>query len=219
MNCDALMESFSFLDDGLIERSERRRAPAAWYKWAGMAACFAVLAGVFFASGVTETKTPAQLGTHRAPETVLREWRVNAPAVPYPNGGEGVSRAFPPMIEDWDTGAGACYAAPKNGSVSFSVPLRGALEANGDGALYHLVIDLFRDEVLLPPDGPEAASERERLAGLGCTVAYKVYTDGAEERAYFTLRADGEQLREFAADGRYGYMMFLFGERVHPEEG
>lgn len=119
-----------------------------------------------------------------------------------------------PMIESYKTDADACYVAPKNGEVNRSLPLRSAMEEYGESVRYRVVVDLFRDEQPLAADSAEAERERERLAALGYTVAYEqVFDHGQPEAAYFTLHATRDELNALPA-GAYGYMLFLYGERV-----
>lgn len=144
------------------------------------------------------------------------------PSEPVGNGvflgpGEGPQGATPPLISYYDVGGSvsdACYAVPENGTVGFSIPLRAAMEDCGSRAWYRVYVDLFADGARLAPDSPEAAAERERLASLGYIVAYETYFDGERERHYFTLHTDYEQLTDFPAVAGYGYMLFLYDERV-----
>ena len=129
--------------------------------------------------------------------------------------GETVTVCPPlPMISGYGDGSEACYKAPENGEVGWSVPLRGAVEEYGDGANYRVFVDLFKDGQPVPQDSDEAERERERLASLGYTVATETVreTDGAEF-TYFTLHVFREKL-EALDPGDYGYMLFLYNERV-----
>lgn len=129
--------------------------------------------------------------------------------------GEEVTVCPPlPMISGYGDGSEACYKAPENGEVGWSIPLRGAVEEYGDGANYRVFVDLFKDGQPVPQNSDEAEAERERLASLGYTVATETVreTDGAEF-TYFTLHVFKEKL-EALDPGDYGYMLFLYNERV-----
>jgi len=129
--------------------------------------------------------------------------------------GEEVTVCPPlPMISGYGDGSEACYKAPENGEVGWSIPLRGAVEEYGDGVLYRVFVDLLKDGQTVPQDSDEAERERERLASLGYTVATETVreTDGAEF-TYFTLHVFKEKL-EALDPGDYGYMLFLYNERV-----
>ncbi len=230
MNEERLLGSFSFLDEELIERSERRTARAVHYKWATAAACLVLLAGAVFAlRGLWLPPRPEKVQAEpcaaaETPARVQEEPDKPEPAEPEPDApvSNGAALMLPdnsgevrvmPMIEAFETDGDACYAAPQNGEAGFSVPLRAAMAAYGESAAYRVWVDLFRDGELLAPDSPEAEAERERLAALGYIVAYEVYDDGQTEHPRFTLHAKLDQLQSFPAGG-YGYMLFLYGERV-----
>lgn len=218
MNRMLLLDSFSHLDETLLERSETAKPRAAWKTWTGLAACLALIAALTVppllareapasagvASGTTE------LAPEPAPDVAPGS---NAAMVPYPGEPATLLPALP-MIASWPTDYEACYAAPKNGEAFFSLPLQEATDEYGDGARYRVIVDLFRDEQPLPADGEASAAERERLAALGYGVAYETITgEGERTRSYFTLHATYGQLADFPANGEYGYMLFLYGER------
>ncbi len=153
----------------------------------------------------TDTKTPeAEEGAETVMGPVLREgeeapWVANPPI---------------PMIAGYGDGSEACYKAPDNGEVCRSVPLRGAVEEYGDRAKYRVFVDLFRDGQPVPQDSEEAQQERERLASLGYIVATEtVFENGERVGTFFTLHATREEL-EALDPGGYGYMLFLYHERV-----
>lgn len=155
----------------------------------------------------TETEEPQESETE--PGTVI-----GGVFLPRPEG-ETVTVCPPlPMISGYGDGSEACYKMPENGEVGWSIPLRGAVEEYGDGANYRVFVDLFKDGQPVPQDSDEAEAERERLAGLGYTVATETVreTDGAEF-TYFTLHVFREKL-EALDPGDYGYMLFLYDERV-----
>lgn len=120
---------------------------------------------------------------------------------------------------DLEIDSEACYVPPENGTSNFSMPLREALEQNGDGVLYRVKVDLFRDEQPIAPDSAEAEEELGRIAQLGYTVAVETLYPGDEQQEpirYNTLHATREQLQRIAVDSQYGYMVFLYdGKSVY----
>lgn len=223
MTNELLFDAFSHLDDDLLERSETR---AARRSWLGVAACFVLLAAALIVPRYRTAAPPA------LSEPTEREWdAAYAPkqgetdetdaapdaAVmgPAQTVGEPIPTVEPtPMIESYPLNMEACYAAPQNGEVGRSVPLRAAMDEYGGAARYRVIVEIFRDGQPLPADGEESAAERERLAGSGYTVAYETLSAPNERtRCYFTLHATHDQLEAFPADAGYGYMLFLYGER------
>lgn len=200
MNRMLLLDSFSHLDENLLERSETAASRTVWKTWAGLAACLALIAALTVPPLLArEAPAPAGVASGTT-ELALEPAPLPPPALP--------------MIASWPTDYEACYAAPKNGEAFFSLPLQEATDEYGDGARYLVIVDLFRDEQPLPADGEASAAERERLASLGYGVAYETITgEGERTRSYFTLHATYGQLADFPANGEYGYMLFLYGER------
>ena len=144
---------------------------------------------------------------------------IGTPAILCLDDGEGNSgtAATPviPMVESYETGVDACYAAPKNGEVNLSVPLREAMNEYGDNARYRVVVDRFQNEQPLDPAGDEIEAEMDRLAAVGIVNAYeRFYDHDVLERAYFTIHASRYELEHFPPSDDYGYMLFLYGERV-----
>ncbi|MGN1002349.1 MAG: hypothetical protein ACI4PC_06215 [Oscillospiraceae bacterium] len=120
------------------------------------------------------------------------------------------------MISSYgEADAAACYAVPENGSVCCSLPLAGAMEEYGSEVLYQVVVDVFQDGQPLDAGGAAVKAEADRLADLGyTTVSETFYSGGVAESFTFSLHATLEQLTGFAANGAYGYMLFLYDERV-----
>ena len=118
------------------------------------------------------------------------------------------------LISGYGGGESACYAAPKNGQVGFSMPLRGAMEEYGADRCYRVYVDVFQNGEQQPQDGAWVQGERERLFGLGYIVAYETYFDGEQNHYAFTLHATYDQLVNFPALADYGYFLFLYDERV-----
>lgn len=119
------------------------------------------------------------------------------------------------MISSYGSGeASACYKSPDNGSVIYSVPLKGAMEEYGGSVLYRVSVDVFSDNEQLKPNSETVKDERDRLAELGYTVSFEEYYDGAASHYYFTLHATCEQLENFPASDSLGYMLWLYDERA-----
>lgn len=243
MNKELLFDSFSYLDENLIARSEAAKARISWHRWAGIAACLALVAMLAVPAirsqlpragqaaqpdpDAAECNDPITIPAN-TPDPSESNGPVNLPEytpdVPPSNSGSylpadglqgDVAPAAPKaMISAYDAGdVSACYATPRNGEVNFSMPLRAAMAAYGDSVRYRVVVDLFRDEDALAPDGADAKSESARLGELGYISAFETYTDAETSQTWFTLHASYTQLADFAA-GEYGYMFFLYGERV-----
>lgn len=119
------------------------------------------------------------------------------------------------MISSYgDTGSAVSYKSPDNGSCLYSIPLRGAMEEYGDTVLYRVVVDVFSDNQMIDANSEAAKYEMERLVELGYTVAFEKYYDGTMNHHYFTLHATQEQLAGFDINNEYGYMLWLYDERV-----
>ena len=108
----------------------------------------------------------------------------------------------------------ASYMIPENGEIGYSEPLKGAMWEYGSDVSYKVVVDLFSDEQPIAADSIEAQKEIERLAEAGYDAGLEV--NG--ESFCFTLTARCDQLQEFDADSEYGYMLFLYDERVSTTE-
>ena len=119
------------------------------------------------------------------------------------------------MISSYgDTGSAVSYKSPDNGSCLYSIPLQGAMEEYKDTVLYRVVVDVFSDNQMIEANSEAAKNEMERLAELEYTVAFEKYYDGTMNHYYFTLHATQEQLAGFDINSEYGYMLWLYDERV-----
>lgn len=119
------------------------------------------------------------------------------------------------MISSYGSGTvSGSYAAPANGEYGFSIPLRSAMEEYGDSVLYRVVIDVFRGKEQLASDSGSVKAEQERLSEKGYTVAVETYYDGSRNHCYFTLHAEYDELKNFAASEDYGYFICLYDERI-----
>lgn len=119
------------------------------------------------------------------------------------------------MISSYGSDAvSGSYAAPENGKIGFSVPLQNAMDEYKDSVLYRVVIDVFSGKEQLASDSSRVKAEEERLSAKGYTVAAETYFDGSKNHCYFTLHAEYDELKNFAASENYGYFMYLYDERV-----
>lgn len=116
------------------------------------------------------------------------------------------------MISSYPEDAVYCYAAPENGEVFCSVPLKHAMEEYGDGVLYRVVVDLFCDGEEIRPESGEAKLAMEGVIELGYTVLWENCDNGGEVRRYYILHATRQQLTEFDAGEEYGYVIRFFDE-------
>ena len=244
MNKELLFDSFSDLDENLLARSETAKTHIPWHRWAALAACFVLVAALAVPAitghlpraeqaappfpDAAEHNEATHLPVNRPEAAELNDptqLPANSPNAMLPNNGINIPAGgaqedvkyveSKQMISHYDIGnMDACYAVPQNGEVNFSMPLREAMKAYGDDVRYRVVVDLFRDESQLPPDGADAKNEGARLAALGYITAFETYTDNGSSQTWFTLHATYDQLADFAVAGEYGYMFFLYGERV-----
>jgi hypothetical protein len=111
-----------------------------------------------------------------------------------------------------------CYAVPKDGSFFLSVPLRAALEDYGPAARYRIAMDLFRNETQLdlrvPEERAALRAEMDRLNEAGMEAALETHGSGESAYAFLSLQLTAEQLQNFNAAEGYGYMLFLYDERL-----
>ncbi len=228
MNKELLFDSFSDLDESLIARSETAKTHIPWHRWTGIAACFVLVAALAvpaITGHLPRAEQTAQPSPDAAEHNEATQLPANSPNAMLPNNGISIPAdgtqedaryaESKQMISYYDIGnMDACYAVPQNGEVNFSMPLRAAMKACGDSVRYRVVVDLFRDESQLPPDGADAKNESARLAALGYITAFETYTDNGSSQTWFTLHAAYDQLADFAVAAEYGYMFFLYGERV-----
>lgn len=124
--------------------------------------------------------------------------------------------AYGDMDDGIEDGIAVCYMAPDNGTYGYSMPLKKAMEEYGDTVKYRVVVEVFSDNQILEADSEAVEKERKRLAQLeDYIVAFEQYkhSDGTKN-SYFTLHAEQEQLINFAANEDYGYMLWLYDERV-----
>ena len=114
----------------------------------------------------------------------------------------------------------ACYAAPKNGEVCCSIPLRNAMDAlkqYGDDILYRVYVDLFEDEQPLEWSDVLIDKFSSEFGAQGPIVAIEtVLQDGEAQRTAFTLHATYDQLQSLRAPEGYGLMLFLYDEIMQP---
>ena len=169
-------------------------------------------------SGLSSKPAPDAQVTELEIETKTPEI-AHPPLTDEPQAAEDNSFGGPDSIvaSGFGDGGAACYKAPENGTVGFSIPLTRAMEEYGGTVLYQVKLDIFENETPLAPDSGEALMEMERLYTLGYDA--KVETVTLEEngerfdRTAISLFATYEQLQNFTAPDNYGYMLFLYYER------
>ncbi len=106
-------------------------------------------------------------------------------------------------------GGSTCYAAPENGDVNLSIPLRDALEAYGDGVQYVIFPDFFLDGHPKPTSSPEVLELIEQLCAEGYSCGHSATTPDI-----ITLNLTASEIRAFTAPDGWGLMFFLLDERV-----
>lgn len=104
--------------------------------------------------------------------------------------------------------------AVDNGNIEVSPSLNAAVSEYGTGAIYRIVIDLYKDGVILDNYSEEAEAVMDRLAAAGYTVAVEEYNDGKVVTRYMTLHATIAQMEMFPVEDEYGYYLKLYGEVV-----
>jgi hypothetical protein len=119
-----------------------------------------------------------------------------------------------PMISAFGASKTVEDLSVDNGGVVFSDGLTGALERYGADAQYRVIVELFSDGVEIDCAGESGKAEMDRFAAEGYTVAFETYYDGYVDHNYFTLHATAEQLENFPASERYGYLVTLYSERL-----
>ena len=254
MNKELLFDSFSHLDESLLERSEATKPCIVWRKWAGAAACLALAAvlglavvranprgsqvrplrpGETWEDAVQGYNPDVTYATPADAEAAEHEWEagympsqgetenwdtppvVGSPAIAMLPNNASAEIPVLPWVESYPMDVDACYAAPKNGEVGYSIPLREAMDEYGDDARYRVVVDRFQNEQPMDPVGDGVEAEMDRLAAVGIVSAYeRVYDHDALEHAYFTIHASRYELEHFPPSDEYGYMLFLYAERV-----
>ncbi|MBQ3920595.1 MAG: hypothetical protein II689_00020 [Firmicutes bacterium] len=125
-------------------------------------------------------------------------------------------------LEDGDTQTDYCYAIPKTGQVVISEYLRMAIEKyekeENTEFTYRVVVDFFRGDKQIFPLSADAETEMQRLYDLGYTVAIEEAQKDDMVFTWFTIHASADQILNFEPDPEYGYMLFLYNERVPGEE-
>lgn len=101
-----------------------------------------------------------------------------------------------------------------NGGCFLSNSLKAALDAYGEEVRYRVVVEIFSEGVQVPVDGKIAAGETERLRAEGYIVAMETLNDGVNTQTLFTLHATAGQLNAFKGLDKYGYGIWLYGEKT-----
>ena len=187
MNKELLFDSFSHLDESLLERSEAAKRYVPWRDILKTAACFAVLIGALAVPFVARRNVPvatpsAQFATSADAEAAEHEWAasytpeanetdnwdtppvVGSPAIAMLPNNASAEIPVLPWVESYPMDVDSCYTVPKNGEVGYSIPLREAMEEYGDNARYRVVVDRFQNEQPMDAVGDEVEAEMDRLA-------------------------------------------------------
>lgn len=143
----------------------------------------------------------------------------HAPNQPF--GSETSDLEYLTWIEDYPMpgGAAACYKSPANGEWYMTIPLKGAIgEYGGEEVIYRVAVRVFDDGKWLR-DAKTLKEEFARLGGLGYTAVFETFTDNGTSTYQLSLHATDEQLLNFVPDPDYGYVLILYKEALHEEQG
>lgn len=110
--------------------------------------------------------------------------------------------------------------AVEEGGACFSKALEEAMEHYGDTVRYRVFIDLYSDGVQISSGSEQAIEEAQRLCDMDYIVALETFTQTEDHGEYvttnatyyFTLHAEYEQLKNFAAAEDLGYYIMLYDE-------
>ena len=128
------------------------------------------------------------------------------------------------MVDRYDLQGEFSYAAPQNGQVSFSEPLRAAMEEHGAGSVvYRVAVHVFKDGEKLEDTDPDIMEILEAIhANQNIITAVETFgavpaADGSPDmstaqRTLNTLHATYNQLQELKAPEGFGLMLWLYGE-------
>lgn len=112
-----------------------------------------------------------------------------------------------PLISSYEGSGDGCYKAPHDGEVYKSIPLKNAIEAYGDSANYHVLVQIFKDCQPLNGNSAEVQAEMNRLTTMGCPIVFENASSYA-----FSMQASKDQIQDLSFDKDYGYMVYLYGE-------
>lgn len=133
------------------------------------------------------------------------------PGVPDPDEGNLVEADT--VISSYG-GMEACYKTPDKDSCIYSIPLQDAMKEYGDTVLYKVVVDVFSDDSILEGNDEAIRNEIERLSEIEYTVELEHRMNGSMDCYYLVLQATQEQLVNFVKKENYGYMFWLYEERI-----
>lgn len=226
-----MLKGLSFLDDQLVDKALRTKKSDKSHiaGWNVIAACFGATVLVCFLAvqfgkllGGSANDVPIQMESepYGSPDPAAGTPGHNDAAAdeiiatPAPEADDVEEIRLPIITSYGDVEIDASYAAPKNGELGYSEPLKEAMSEYENGVTYKVFIDLFSDEFPVLSNSSEAREEVERLAEAGYTAELDITDDGTDVFYYFVLLASYEQLHSFDASREYGYMFFLYDERV-----
>ena len=227
---DMLM-SLSFLDDQLIDKALRTKTSDKLHavRWNVIAACFgvmvlvgllAVLYGRFFEGNTSDVPIQMESEPYEALDPTASTPSQNDEATdeitvtPTPEAEEVEEIQLPIITSYGDVEIDASYAVPQNGEFGYSEPLKEAMGEYKNDVIYKVFVDLFSDEFPVLSNSSEAQEEIDRLVKAGYTAELEITDDGTTVFYYFVLLASYEQLNNFDVHQEYGYMFFLYDERV-----
>ena len=227
MKNERLIYVIGKIDDDLIFNAVndvRAKKKGGWFKWGTLAACLCLVVVAAFIVPNIFTSIPKN-GQYTDIDKKDASLYGNPDEYNTAQGTVGMyditdnEASNPPEVATMISSYGsmdfsACYVSPDNGSYSYSIPLREAMKKYGNTVLYRVVVDVFCNNQMLEANSEAVKKEMERLSELEYTVAFEKFTDGTIHRYYFTLHATQEQLSNFVENDNYGYMFWLYDERV-----
>ena len=142
----------------------------------------------------------------------------NRPNQPF--GSETSTSEYETWIEDYPmvSDTAACYALPMDGEWFMTIPLKSAISEYGNDAVYRVAVHVF-DEGEWCRDAKTLETEFARLKDLGFTSVFETFTDNGTSTYQLSLHASATELLNFTPDSDYGYVLLLYKEALHEEQG
>lgn len=227
---DMLM-GMSFLDDRLVDGALQMKKSDKSHvvRWNVIAACFgvmvfvgilAVLYGRLFEGNSNDVPIQMESEPYELLEPAASTPNHNDVSTdeiivtPTPEADVNEEIQLPIITSYGDGEIESSYAVPKNGEFGYSEPLKEAMGEYENGVTYKVFVDLFSDEFPVLSNSAEAQEEIGRLVKAGYTAELEITDDGTNTFYYFILLASYDQLQNFDVNQEYGYMFFLYDERV-----
>lgn len=117
------------------------------------------------------------------------------------------------MVSDYEADE-QIQTTPQNSQLIKSYALEKAIAEYGDDVLYRVYVEIYSDGQLLVGDDKLFEAEITRLSESGINVAFETYFDGVNEHYYFTLHTYKSKLDSFPVNENYGYILYLYDEKV-----